>query len=95
MPDKYKIIDILHSSGPNRFKPRTDGRYPQRIGRICEKPKVHFGMPLFVNYIAKADGSDYRGYTLRTSSVVRVTEQDDCIVVETLNSIYRFLKVED
>lgn len=89
--EKYKIASITHSDGT----PRTDGRYPQRIGRICEKPKAFIGQPLFVNYIYKADGTDYRGFTLRTSFVERVSECGNRITVETMNSIYGFEKVEE
>jgi hypothetical protein len=95
MADKYRISDILYTDGPNRFEQRTDGRYPQRIGRICEKPRPTLGLPMYINYIANTDGSDYSGYQLRTSTVNGITEQDDCIVVATINSIYRFIKVED
>ncbi|MDU6263771.1 MAG: hypothetical protein E6600_04645 [Anaerocolumna aminovalerica] len=89
--EKYKIVSITHSDGA----PRNDGRYPQRIGRICGKPIAFIGQPLFIEYIYKADGSDYRGYTLRTSLVERVSETGSRITVETMNSIYEFEKVED
>lgn len=86
---RYKIIGITHKDGI----PRTDGRYPLRIGRICEKPKAHLGLPMTINYITKADGTDYRGYCLRTSPVTDIGESEYRVQIETLNSIYEFEEV--
>lgn len=89
--EKYKIIGITYKDG----KPRTDGRYPDRIGRICEKPWAHLGLPMTINYIAKADGTDYRGYSLRTSRVTDIGESEHRVQIETLNSIYEFERVSE
>lgn len=89
--ERYKIIGIYHKNGT----PRNDGRYPLRIGRICEEPKAHFGLPMTINYISKADGTDYRGFSLRTSPVTDIGKKENWIQIETLNSIYEFEKVEE
>lgn len=89
--EKYKIINITDSNG----NPRHGGRYPLRIGRTCEKPQVNLGLPMFINYIANSDGSDYRGFQLSTSRVERISESGNHLTVETMNSIYEFEKVED
>jgi hypothetical protein len=88
--ERYKIIGITHKDGT----PRNDGRYPLRIGRICEEPKAHFGLPMTINYIAKADGTDYRGCSLRTSRVMDIGKSEYRIQIETLNSIYEFERVK-
>ncbi|WP_277407924.1 hypothetical protein [Lacrimispora xylanisolvens] len=88
--EKYKIIGIYHKDGT----PRNDGRYPLRIGRICEEPKAHFGLPMTINYIAKADGTDYRGFFLRTSPVADIGKRENRIQIETMNSIYEFERVK-
>lgn len=89
--DKYRITMIKDKSGV----PRTDGRYPIRIGRICLKPVPILDCPMCIEYLENADGSDYSGRYLQTSSVERVSEHDNVIEVETKNSIYRFEKAED
>lgn len=87
---RYKIIGIYHKDGT----PRNDGRYPLRVGRICEEPKAHFGLPMTINYIAKADGTDYRGFFLRTSPVADIVKRENRIQIETMNSIYEFERVK-
>ncbi len=89
--EKYKITKITDIDG----YPRRGGRYLLRIGRTCEKPKGTVGLPMFINYIANSDGSDYSGYRLSTSKVERITETGNHLAVETMNSIYEFEKVED
>lgn len=89
--ERYKIIGIYHKNGT----PRNDGRYPLWIGRICEEPKAHFGLPMTINYIAKADGTDYRGFSLRTSPVTDIGKKENLIQIETLNSIYEFERVKE
>ena len=70
---------------------RLDGRYPLRIGRIVEKPHAHIGLPMILNYIRNADGTDYSSMTLRTSRVISTyTNEKGNIVVETMNSAYEF-----
>ena len=89
--DKYKITLITDKDG----QPRTDGRYPLRIGRICKKPEPILDCPMCIEYLENADGSDYSGRYLRTSSVQRVFEHGNIVRFETRNSIYRFEKVEE
>lgn len=90
--EHYKIVSITHLDGTQR----ADGRYPMRIGRIVEKPVIHLiNRPLIINYITDENGNDYRGYTLRTSSIQYAKEKGCTITVKTLNSIYTFEKVED
>lgn len=87
---EYRIIEITGNDG----YPRTDGRYPLRIGRICSQPKPTKGSPLFVEYLRERDGSDYFGW-LRTSKVIdfEISDTKDKIVVQTKNSRYVFEKV--
>lgn len=89
--DKYKITLIADKDG----QPRTDGRYPLRIGRICKKPEPILDCPICIEYLQNADGSDYSGRFLRTSTVQCVSEHDNIIEIKTRNSIYKFEKVED
>lgn len=89
--ERYRIVFITNKKGIER----TDGRYPLRIGRICKKPRPVIGYPMEIEYIANADGSDYSGRCLRTSRVTTVQEHRNLIQVETMNSIYRFVKCED
>ena len=85
---EYRIVDIRDA---RTRQTRTDGRYPLRIGRIVKEPKPHIGIPMFVEYIRNADGSDYSGMTLRTSRVCGsfINEKYN-LVVETMNSVYEF-----
>ena len=86
--EEYRIVDIRDARTRNT---RLDGRYPLRIGRIVEKPNVHIGLPMILNYIRNADGTDYSGMTLRTSRVIsNYTNEKGNIVVETMNSVYEF-----
>ena len=96
----YKIVSITHSGRfEERGKPRTDGRYPKRIGRIVSDiptVKSPYSVPLILNYVADENGNDYRGYNLHCSTMMDIwTNKDGTISIETLNSIYTFQKVED
>lgn len=95
MSEVYRIANIMFANGEKAGCIRTDGRYPARIGRTCFKPEPYIGVPLIINYIANSDGSDYLGYTLRTSNVVNYLESGNKLTVKTMNSIYEFEKVED
>lgn len=86
-PTEYRIIDIWDSKTETT---RKDGRYPLRLGRIVKEPKPNVGMPMILEYLRNADGSDYSGYTLRTSTVIDVREKTGILEVETMNSIYVF-----
>lgn len=81
----YKIIDIKHRK---TNETRTDGRYPLRIGSTINfyiKPCA--GVVALLNYIADNEGNPKMG-TLRTSTVTDIDENNNHIIIETLNSIY-------
>lgn len=79
----YKIIKITNIDGT----PRTDGRYPLRIGCTgnCEFLKVDY--PLLFAYDLDANGNEKRG-TLQTSIVTNINHEAKHIEVTTRNSIY-------
>lgn len=87
---EYRIIEITGNDG----YPRTDGRYPLRIGKICAEPMPIKDYPLYIEYLKKRDGSDYYGW-LRTSRVIdfEISDTKDKIVVQTENSRYVFEEV--
>lgn len=83
---QYKVIAINHLDG----KPRTEGRYPLRIGRRC----TFFFFPeegccLYIHWLTDRDGSRYDG-VMRTSLVQNVSKKMDVLRVQTQNSIYIF-----
>jgi len=86
----YKVISIRHLNGTDR----TDGRYPLRIGRLCNlfsDPEV--GKCLYLEWVRNADGSLYSGW-YRTSLVRQVERLcDGTVIVTTCNSIYSFCTV--
>ena len=84
----YRITKITDREG----KDRTDGRYPLRIGRLCTKPYIKIGFPMWMLYLENADGSDYSGKVYATSPIVEETEIEDSLTVTTKNSIYYFKK---
>lgn len=84
---EYRIVDIWDAKSK---KSRTDGRYPLRIGRIVKEPKPQIALPMVLEYLRNADGSDYSGYILTTSRVVDVREKTGILEVETMNSVYIF-----
>lgn len=82
---KYYIIENITDLDGNT---RTDGRYPQRIGRrfkFCMEPQI--GSCMYLEYCPR-DGEQYMG-VLKTSVVqasqLTITGGE---VVTTLNSIY-------
>lgn len=89
--EQWKIVNICNSDDGTT---RTDGRYPLRIGRICKRPEAQDMIPMVIDYLKNADGSDYSNYSLRTSRVVSIEESSNHIKISTLNSIYEFEKVE-
>lgn len=95
MSEQYRITGIRHSKGALECRPREDGRYPKRIGRICERPQPVVGQPMIIKYIANADGTDYSNYQLRTSMVRRILSTEDILIIETMNSFYDFVKVRN
>lgn len=86
-PTEYRIIDIWDSKTETT---RKDGRYPLRLGRIVKEPKPNIGMPMILEYLRNADGSDYSDRSLRTSRVIEIREKAGILEVETMNSIYIF-----
>lgn len=91
--NEYRIVEITGNDG----YPRIDGRYPLRIGRICEEPKPILGIPLIVRYLRERDGSDYSNRTLCTSRVINsdVLNSGERIIVKTINSRYVFDKCQE
>lgn len=87
---EYRIIDILDAKTKES---RKDGRYPLRIGRIVKEPKPQIGLPMILEYLRNADGSDYSAY-LRVSRVMEVREKLNVLEIETVNSIYIFEPVK-
>lgn len=86
--EEYRIVDIRDAK--TRIT-RSDGRYPLRIGRIVKKPNPHLGLPMILEYVRNADGSDYSGNVLRTTRVCgSFINKKDNLVVETVNSAYEF-----
>jgi len=95
---EYKIKSIKHSGRKGaRMTDRTDGRYPDRVGRVVEfKPTEYdIGFPFILKYLRLADGSDYSGMWLQCSRLVKIssTLDDETVFVETLNTIYEFEKM--
>jgi len=84
----YKIESIAHKDGTERI----DGRYPLRKG--CKGDIYHLkaGDCMYFEYVTDNKGNDKTGY-LRTSLVEKIEESDDVIVVYTLNSVYKFIRI--
>ena len=99
METLYKIKSITHSGRKgNRGTPRTDGRYPQRVGRIVKinLKNLVLGTPLILDYVKDENGNDYSNKMLncsRIQSTHMVTSK--LLVVETCNTIYEFEEVEE
>lgn len=93
---EYEIIGIAHSQPGNvLWEPRTDGRYPMRIGRVInmDRSRIVEDESAILAYVRDVDGSPYDGY-LHTSIVQGVREIGDTIFIETMNSIYALRKVQ-
>ena len=99
MKKQYKIKSILHNGNiEKRNIPRTDGRYPLRIGRIVEldTKDIVTGVPLFFHYIKDENGNDYSDFYLQTSMVKDWDYVfDNRIQIETRNSIYELEEVDE
>lgn len=94
---EYIIKSIKHSGRKGlRGTDRTDGRYPDRIGRVVElePTECEIGFPFMLNYIRLADGSDYSNMYLHCSRLVNIRASVDyeLVLVETLNTLYEFEK---
>ena len=95
---KYKIINISHTGNSGkRGETRKDGRYPLRIGRIVDLDiqKIRVGELMNLNYLLDTDGSNYGGKHLITSSVTNLNKLERKLIIETVNSIFEFEKIED
>lgn len=92
----YKIKSIAHSGTKGtRGLPRTDGRYPLRVGRTVRLDIEHItvGIPLILEYVKDENGNDYSGYYLRCSIIRGIHFiGDKCGCIETNNTIYEFEK---
>jgi len=84
----YKITKITTLDG----SPRTDGRYPLRIGCIGKYDLMEVGYPLVFAYYLDADGNEKQG-TLQTSTVVKIAHEARHIEITTRNSIYTLVLV--
>ena len=84
----YKVVSITDREG----NPRTDGRYPDRVGRICAKPNVRIGEQMVIQWISNADGTPYVG-ELTTSMAISYIEIKGKITVTTRHSVYTFEKL--
>lgn len=93
---EYKIVRIQHSGTcGERWTDREDGRYIHRVGRTVELDveNIDVGIPTTLHYLNDQDSSDYSSFILATSRVKRVYVPDDnTVIVETRNSIFRFEK---
>ncbi len=84
----YKILSITKDG-----EPRTDGRYPIRIGCIGNIGTIEVGYPMWFSYTKDADGNDKSG-VLRTSTITRIVHEARHIEVTTLNSVYKLALIE-
>lgn len=96
----YRITKVLHSGvDGERETPRTDGRYPLRVGRIVliNKQDLHIGHSFWLQYVVDENGKPLHGSYKRTSYVVRwecCSNLEDTLVnklrIETYRTIYEF-----
>lgn len=84
----YKIYSITKDG-----EPRTDGRYPIRIGCIGTIFQLVEGFPFVFAYLKDANGNDKGGY-LVTSLVTKIKHEARHIEVTTLNSVYKLAIIE-
>ena len=94
----YKIKSIQHSGTfGERYSERTDGRYPDRIGRIVyiDVKNIEYNRPLIIWYIKDSDGTPMRMKYLKTSHVkgFGLNGVTKYLTVETENSIFEFEKI--
>ena len=87
----YKIIDIKYRK---TNETRTDGRYPLRIGStIVFYIRPCAGVVALLNYITDNEGNKKNG-VIRTSTVTDIFEENNQMIIETLNSIYILEEVD-
>lgn len=98
MSTEYKIKSISHSGiKGTRGLPRTDGRYPLRIGRIVRIDISYLveGTPLILEYVKDENDNNYSGYFLKCSRIQNIhIISENLFTVETNNTIYEFEKSE-
>ena len=80
--ENYKVVSITDREG----NPRTDGRYPDRVGRICTKPNVRIGEQMVIQWISNVG-------ELTTSMAISYIEIKGKITVTTRHSVYTFEKL--
>ena len=94
-----KEIFEITSITDHEENPKLEGRYPLRIGRTCKKPEAKCGYRAVIEYLKNSDGSDYSNRCLLTSTVKEIftieNTKKTIIIIETQNSRYKFLKVEN
>lgn len=73
-------------------QPRTDGRYPLRVGCTGDFFMLEVGFPMLFKYKSDADGNKKDG-SLRSSTVTRIVSGHRRNEVDTLNSVYTFEKL--
>lgn len=83
----FNIVSITQNG-----EPRTDGRYPLRIGCTGKFALLTKGFSALFEYLTDADGNEKNG-TLQTSIVTDIVHEARHIVVTTLNSVYTFCMV--
>ena len=88
----YKIISVCHTGADgDRWSPREDGLYPNRVGRVVEfDAEAHRNSldPIVLNYVMDSDGGMYEG-ALITSRLVNYDSWDlDHVLIETEREIY-------
>lgn len=94
----YKIKAILHTGEKGtRGVPRTDGKYPARVGRTVQvdASRLEVGRPLILDYVKDENGEDYSGYFLRCSRIEEIHASKDALTVETHNSIYELEETQE
>lgn len=80
----------------NTGVPRTDGWYPEWVGMTMQFRPIPIGWIAQFRYIKDNEGHPYPG-GMHTSPVASVTisEDEKIVKIETMNTIYKFEKVEE
>lgn len=87
---RYKITNITDLQG----NPRTDGRYPTRIGRtVCFPQGLQEGQCAIIEYRTDQLGIPCPRQFLSTSVVNEIRDDLTVLEVKTKNSIYVFSEV--
>ena len=89
-PDLWEILAINNPDG----SPRTDGRYPERIGCVVVVLKVRTGHQLVWSYVSDSSGNPKSGY--RGSGRIDKVFYDpgeEILYAESKHSHYRLKKL--